>query len=119
MLYYLETRTKMNLPSTLFIYLWEMIREIIYGDSKTRKWIPFRILISGVLVESQLVNDLVYLGLIKDLQTDVGNFFNCKTWKNMLMIIVFVDSKEINKEAIITRKVEEANYPLFTKQDPL
>lgn len=95
MLYCLETKSKMNLPSILFKYLREMIRDTRNGATKPRKWIPLGRIISDVLVESQLVKALENVQLSEDLKAELGNPFNGKTLKNMQMISETVEPKEI------------------------
>lgn len=53
MLYYLPKGTKMNLPSILFKYLREVVKETRNGGCKQRKWIPLGRLISDILIESK------------------------------------------------------------------
>lgn len=55
MLYYLDKGIKMNIPSILFKYLREMVKEIRNKVSKQWKWIPLGKLISDILVERKLV----------------------------------------------------------------
>lgn len=59
MLYYLPTRTKINLPSILFKYLTEMVKNTRDGSLKLRKWIPLGRLISDTLFESKLFQTLM------------------------------------------------------------
>lgn len=47
--YYLSTRSKMNLPSILFKYMTEMVKETKNGSSKLRKRIPLGKLIFDIL----------------------------------------------------------------------
>lgn len=66
MLFCLEKGAKMGLPSVLFKFMRDSIREFRTGgfSKKTkRKFIPNGRLISDILVESRLVDDLLVSGL--------------------------------------------------------
>lgn len=66
----------MNLPSILFRYLREMVKESRDGTPKPIKWIPLGRLISDILFESKLVQTLIEVGLTKEVEFDIGNTFN-------------------------------------------
>lgn len=72
MLNFLAKGVKMNLPSILFKYLREMVKETRNSSRKHRKWIPLDILISDILVERKLVEKLEEMNLHEDLYTKVG-----------------------------------------------
>ena len=77
MLFLLEKGVKLGLPSILFKFMRDSIKEsITSGSSKTkRKFIPNGRLISDILVENCLVDDLLVSGLIEELVKDVGKVF--------------------------------------------
>lgn len=58
MSYYISTSQKINLPSILFKYMREMVRETRDGRNKMRNLIPLGRLISNVLIERNLVGTL-------------------------------------------------------------
>lgn len=118
MLYYLAKEVKINLPSIVFKYLREMVKEPKNKGSKPRKLIPLGRLISDIFVKSKLVEELEEMNFSKDLYTDVGKPFNGKKLKNMLMISKCVESGVLDKESISTRRVEIEDYPYFTMLDP-
>lgn len=88
MLHYLGIRAKMNLPSILFRYLREMIKETKDNDYKPKKLIPIGRLIFDISVESLLVNALEDVGFTEDIHTDVGKLFNGKftSYKNIFKL---------------------------------
>lgn len=71
----LEKVVKQGLPSLLFKFIRYYIRESKTGGSSKKarsKFIPNGRLISDILVESGLVDDLLVSGLIEELIKDAG-----------------------------------------------
>lgn len=78
MLFFLEKGLKLGLPSILFKFLRDSIKELRTGSSlKKRKsrFIPNGRLISNILVENRLVDDLLISGLTDELVKNAGNIF--------------------------------------------
>lgn len=76
MLLFLERRFKLALPTILFKFLRDSIRENQIGStSKKGGFISNGSLIFDLLVENGLVDDLMVSGLIEELVKDAGNFF--------------------------------------------
>lgn len=70
-LYCLHKGLKLNLPSLLFKYLKDSVRD-------TRNYIPLGRLISEVLIESCLVDHPISLNMMEDVTMDVGKPLNAK-----------------------------------------
>lgn len=78
MLFFLEKGVKLGLPSILFKFMRDSIRESRTGGSskKTkRKFIPNDRLIYDILVENGLVDGLLVSGLTEELVKDAGKVF--------------------------------------------
>lgn len=75
MLFLLDKGAKLGLPSLLFKFIKDPIRESRTGGSSKKsisKFIPNGILISYILVESGLADDLLVSGLTEELVKDAG-----------------------------------------------
>lgn len=75
MLFFLEKGLKLALPSILFKFIRDSIRESKTGSSSKKgkgKFIPNGCLISDILVENGLVDDLLVSGLTDELVKDYG-----------------------------------------------
>lgn len=75
MLFLLEKGVKLGLPSLLFKFIRDSIRESRTGGSSKKarsKFIPNYRLISDIQVENGLVDDLLVGGLTKELVKDAG-----------------------------------------------
>lgn len=119
MLFYVSFGTKMNLPSILFKYLRELVKETRDGSPKPRKWIPLGRLISDVLFERKLVHTLIDVGLTKEVDIDIGKAFNRKNLKNMYLITVVIDTLEaLDKSSLASKRMHVEDYPIFIKEDP-
>lgn len=72
MMYYLSSRTKMNITYILFKYLRELVKETRNETPKPIKWIPLGRLISDILFESKMVKTLIYVGLKRKMNSTLG-----------------------------------------------
>lgn len=122
MLFLLEKGVKLGLPSLLFKFIRDSIRESITGGSSKKarnKFIPNGRLISDILVESGMVDELLVIGFTKELVKDAGKVFWDKNLKSMGLI-----SKFWRPEIILTRDDIHGtrnpidDYPIFTEVDP-
>lgn len=89
MFFFLEKRLKVALPFILFKFLGDSIRESITGSSSKKskgKIIPNGRLISDILVENGLVDDLLVGGLTDELVKESGKVFWSKNLKTMGLI---------------------------------
>lgn len=78
MLFLLEKGGKLGLSSLIFKFIRNSIRESRTGGSSKkarRKFIPNGRLISDILVESGVVDDLLVSGFIKELVKDARKVF--------------------------------------------
>lgn len=74
----------MELPSILLKFLRDSIRETrTRSTSKKGRYIPNGRLISNILVENGLVDDLLISGLTEELVKDAGKIFWGKNLKSM------------------------------------
>lgn len=71
-------------------------------------------LIFDILVESKLEE----MNLHEDIYMKVGNSFNEKNLKNMLMNSEAVDHVVLDREYISTKRVKIDDFPIFNKLDP-
>lgn len=118
MLYYFAKGVKMNLPSILFKYWRERVKEIRNSGSKHRKCIPLGRMILDIHVEIKLVAKLEEMNFRDDLYTEVGKYFNRKNLKNIIMIINIVNQVVLDREHVSTKRVEFDDFPIFTKPTP-
>lgn len=78
MLFFLEKRSQVGTPSILFKFLRDSIRESITGGSSKKNksnFIPNGRLISDILVENGMVDDLLVSGLTDELVKDDEKIF--------------------------------------------
>lgn len=74
-MFFLENGLKLGLPSILFKFMRDSVRESRIGGSLKKnksKFIPNGRLISDILVENGLVDDLLTSGLTDELVKDAG-----------------------------------------------
>lgn len=84
-LYYLHKGLKLNLPSLLFKYPRNSVRDT-GNNMKPKNYILLGRLISDVLVESGLVVHPISLNMMEDVTMDVGKPLNAKNLKIMGLI---------------------------------
>lgn len=122
MLFLLEKGVKLGLPSVLFKFMGDSIRESRTGGSFKKsksKFIPSGRLIYDIIVESGLVDDLLVSGLTEELVKDAGKVFWGKNLKIMGLISRFQRPYVIlSKDDICGTRNPIDNYPIFTKIDP-
>lgn len=118
MMYYLSTRINMNLPSILFKYLREMVKQTINGSPKLRKWIPLGRLISDILFESKFVQALMGVGMTKEVKFEIGKKFNGRNMKNIFLITTVAYPSEIlYMTSFSTRRIQVDDYPIFSMEE--
>src|ERR1044072_6955407 len=113
---------KICLPYVLFPYLKDCIQKSRTTADPTKppkiSYIPFGRLISDLLTENGLVDDLRKTKYVDDLKESVGDEFNAKNLKNIQLIEEVVHPpREENSEDIIKKRFTVDGYPLFTKLD--
>ena len=83
-MFFLEKGYKLALPAILFKFLRDSIRETRTGTtSKKGRFIPNGRLISDLLVENGLVDDLLISGLTEELVKDLETYYGggiSKAW---------------------------------------
>lgn len=118
----MEKGVKLRLPSLMFKFIRDSIRESRTGGSSKkarRKFIPNGRLISYILVESSLVDDLLISGLTEELVKDAGKVFWGKNLKSMDLISRFQrPDVMMTKDDIYGTRNPFENYLIFTKIDP-
>ncbi|XP_050897540.1 uncharacterized protein LOC127104400 [Lathyrus oleraceus] len=121
-LFLLEKGVNLGLSSLLFKFIRDSIRESRTGGSSKKarsKFIPNGRLISDILVENGLVDDLLVSGLIEKLVKDVGKVLWGKNMKSMGIISLFQrPNVMLTKDDIWDIRNPLENYPIFTKIDP-
>src|ERR1044072_8396621 len=122
MLYCLDRKKKLSLPFIIFYYL----KEILYksrtaGGRQVKKppmYIPFGRLISDILVESKLVEDLINVGCTKDLTETTDDVLDARNMKNIKAIpTVTVDPASDDPQEIVKRRFHIDGYPIWSKYD--
>lgn len=112
----------MGLSSLLFKFIRDSIRESRTGGSSKkgkRKFILNGRLISDILVESGVVDDLLVNGLTEELVKDIGKVLWGKNLKSMGLISKFRRTKIVlTKDDIRGTRKPIDDYPIFTKLDP-
>lgn len=110
----------MELPIILFKFLRDSIRETRNGStSKKERYIPNGRLISDLLVENGLVDELLVSGLTKELVKDAGKIFWGKNIKSMGIISKVVKPYFIpSKDDIYGTRIPVENFLIFTKVNP-
>src|ERR1044072_4440203 len=87
MLYCLEKMKKICLPFVIFHYLKEIITKSrttgLREGKKPPMYIPFGRLISDILVESRLVEDLISAGCTEDLTETTGEVLDARNMKKI------------------------------------
>ncbi|KAI5435958.1 hypothetical protein KIW84_022401 [Lathyrus oleraceus] len=84
-LYCIQKGIKINLPTLLFRYLRDSVRET-RNNMKPRSYIPLGRLLSDVFIEHGLVDDLEKTRCMDDLAIDVGKPLNARNLKSMGII---------------------------------
>lgn len=113
---------KLGLPSLLFKFIRDSIRESRTGGSSKKarsKFILNGRLISYILVESGVVDDLLVSGLTEELVKDVGKVLWGKNLKSMGIISKIKRPNIIlSKDDICGIRNPIDDYSIFTKVDP-
>src|ERR1044072_6361151 len=122
LVYGIIKRQKICLPYVLFQYLKDCIHKsrTIADETKPPKifYIPFGRLISDILTENGLVDDLRNTMFLDYLSESVGEEFNAYNLRKIQLIEKVVHPpREENPEDIIKKRFIIDGYPLFTKQD--
>lgn len=118
MLFFLEKGLKLGLPSILFKFMRDSIRESRTGGFSKKnksKFIPNGRLIFDILVENGLVDDLIVSGLTNELVKDVVKVLWGKNPKSMDLISRIERPDFIlSKNDICGTRNPIDNYPIFT-----
>jgi hypothetical protein len=77
-LHCLHKGLKLNLPSLLFKYIRDLVKDT-RNHMKLRNYIPLERLISDVLIESGMMNHLISINMMEDVTVDVGKPLNSKS----------------------------------------
>lgn len=118
-LYCLYKGLKLNLPALLFKYLRDSVRDS-RNHMKSRNYIPLERLIFDVLIESKLVDHLIFYNLMEDLMVDIRKPLNARNMKSMGFIerVLVKPTLDTSWEALKDkRKIPNCLY-LFSKVDP-
>lgn len=67
-LYYIITEKKMNLPTLIFQYLRDLVKETKDGSKEKRNWIPISRFISDILMESKMIDSLSEAQITKKME---------------------------------------------------
>lgn len=92
MMFLLEKGVKMGLPSLLFMFIRDSIRESRTGGSSKKarsKFVTNGRLISDILVENGVVDDLLFSGLTEELVKDARKVLWGKNLKSTSFISKF------------------------------
>lgn len=111
------------MPLLMFKFVKDSIIESRTGGSSKKtisKFIPNGRLISDILVESGVVDNLLVSGLTEELVKDVGKVFWGKNLKSMGLIskIRRLPDIVLSKDDICGTINHMDDYPIFTKVDP-
>lgn len=117
---FLDKGFKLELPTFLFKFLRDSIRETRTGSSsKKGNFISNRRLISDILVENALVENLTISGLTVDLVKNAGKVFWVKNLKSMCLISKVSKPYYLpTKEDICGTRIPVDNFSILTKIDP-
>ncbi|XP_050885576.1 uncharacterized protein LOC127091084 [Lathyrus oleraceus] len=119
-LYCLHKGLKLNLPSLLFKYLRDSVRDT-RNHMKPRNYIPLGRLISDVLMEIGMVDHLIFINMMEDVTVDVGKPLNARNMKSMRVIdrVIVKPTLDTSWDALKDqRKIPHAMY-IFSNIDPL
>lgn len=121
MMFFLEKGFKLALPAFLFKFLMGSIRETRTGStSKKGRFIPNGRLISDLLVENCLVDDLLINRLTEELIKDARKILRRKNLMSISLISKVLKPNIIHsKDDICGMRIPVDNFPIFTKIDPL
>lgn len=123
MIFYLEKGVKLGLPSIMFKFMRDSIRESRTGGSSNKtksKFIPNGRLIFEILVENGLVDDIQVNGLTDELVNDAGKVLWGKNMKSMGLISrIQWPNFILSKDDTCGIRNPIDNYPIFTKINPL
>lgn len=119
-LYCLHKGLKLNLPSLLFKYLRDSVRDT-RNNMKPRKYIPLGRLISDVLIESGLVDHLISLNMMEDVTVDVGKPLNRRNLKSIGLTdrVKVKPTMDTSWEALKDQREISNRMYLISKIDPL
>lgn len=117
-LYFLHKGLKLKLPSLLFKYLRDLVRDT-RNNMKPINYIPIGRLIFDVLIESGMVDHLISINMMEDVTVDVGKPLNSRNMKSMWVIdrVLVKPTLDTSWDAPKDqRKIPHAMY-LFSKID--
>ena len=122
MLYCLKKHKKICLPFIIFEYLKHLItksRTTTAGQGKKLPhYIPFGRILSDILVESGLVDDLRDAQCTEDLVTSTGDTLDARNLKNMgVLEEIAVDPASEDPKEVLKKRMTIDGYPIWTKLD--
>src|ERR1044072_2641702 len=122
MLYCLKKHKKICLPFIIIEYLKHLItksRTTTAGQGKKLPhYIPFGRILSDILVENGLVDELKDAQCTEDLVTSTGDTLDARNLKNMgVLEEIAVDPVSEDPEEILKKRMTIDGYPIWTKLD--
>src|ERR1044072_1761981 len=121
-LYCLKKGKKLCLPFILFHYLKKSIistRTTASGENEKKpRYIPFGRLLSDILIESGLVQDLRDAQCTDELKETTGDVLDAKNMKRIgLLQEITIDPEPENPKEVIRRRMFVDGYPVWSKAD--
>src|ERR1044072_4293429 len=122
MLYCLKKHTKLCLPFIILQYLKYVInksRTTTAGEGKKLPhYIPFGRILSDILVENGLVDDLRDAQCTEDLVASTGDTLDARNLKKMgVLEEIAVDPESEDPEEVLKKRMVVDGYPIWTKLD--
>ncbi|XP_058741263.1 uncharacterized protein LOC131613627 [Vicia villosa] len=121
-LYCIDNQEKVDLPFIIFNHMWHHVKESSDEARKKnpkykRNIIPFGKIISDLLVQTKIVEDLEKAGIVKDPYTVIGSSMNARTLKKMGLIQSIGTSPQVNTEVRSRRGPALADFELFSRNE--
>ncbi|XP_058782227.1 uncharacterized protein LOC131656544 [Vicia villosa] len=121
-LYCIGKKEKVDLPFIIFNYMWHHVKDSRDESRKKnpkykRNIIPFGRIITDLLVQTKIVEDLEKAGIIKDPYTIIGSTMNARTLKKMGLIESIGTSPQVNTEVRSRRGLALADFELFFRNE--
>ena len=122
MLYCLKKNKKLCLPFIIFQYLKKSItntRTTATGESKNiPRYIPFGRILSDILIENGLVNDIREAQCTEELAESTGEVLDARNLKKMgALEEISVDPVPEDPKEVLKNRMMVDGYPLWTKLD--
>lgn len=118
MMYYLVIGDRINLPSIIFKYMREIVKETRNRGAKIRDWIPMGRLIFDILFERKLVKKLIDTGMMKGVNFVIRKHFSGYTLKNVSLIKHVINPSELLDMAFVgSRSMPMDDYHIFSQEE--